>query len=97
MEKLKEKYSLTEKALQKFKKDIDLIHSNINAVQEYYEQFRSASIQSFEFSIDTLWKFTKLYLIEKFNSIFDAPNARLVFRECWQLNLINEDEFQSNK
>lgn len=93
MEKLSEKYLLAKRALQQFKEDLDLLDSNSNVVQEYYKQFRSSAIQSFEFSLDTLWKFAKLYLIEKFNIIFDAPSPRSVFRQCWQVNIMSEDEF----
>jgi hypothetical protein len=32
-------------------------------------------------------------LNEKFYCDFDDPGARILFRECWHLNLLSEDEF----
>lgn len=64
-------------------------------MKQYHEQFHSATIQSFKFSIDLTAKFTKLYLTEKFGTSFESPNPRLVFRECWNVNLMSEDEFNS--
>jgi hypothetical protein len=61
MEKLSDTHCLTEKAIQNLKKNLDVIHSNDNVVQQGYELFRSSAIKAFELSSNMLLKFTNLY------------------------------------
>jgi nucleotidyltransferase substrate binding protein (TIGR01987 family) len=93
MEELKKRYQVTYKSLKRFEQDIIYLDSKNNDIIKYYEQFRSSAIQSFECCVDTLWKFIKEYLVEVEKINFDSPTPRSVFRQCWILNLIDEDEF----
>lgn len=93
MEELRKRYSSTSKALNNLKKNIGLFVNEDPISFKYYEQCRSAAIQSFEFSLDTLWKFIKEYLIYIQRISFDTPTPKSVFRECWTINIINESEF----
>lgn len=51
---------------------------------------RDATIQRFEYTFESLWKFLKEYLKEKEGIICNSPKA--CFRELLGLGLLNEEE-----
>lgn len=93
MEELKKRYTSALKALYRLKQDTDYLANQDFIISKYYEQFRSSAIQSFECSVDTLWKFIKEYVVKTEGLIIDAPTPRSIFRECWKLKLIDQFEF----
>lgn len=51
---------------------------------------RDSIIQRFEYSIDTLWKYLKEYLLEKKG--VSQVHPKPIFRECFLAELLSEDE-----
>jgi nucleotidyltransferase substrate binding protein (TIGR01987 family) len=47
-------------------------------------------IKRFEYSIDTLWKYLKVYLLTKHG--VDQKSPKSVFRECLRVGIISEKE-----
>lgn len=95
MEELKKKQISALKALERLQQDIALLRSTNPVVHEFYIQFRSSAIQSFECSIDTLWKFLKDYLAKIEGLQLNTPTPRSVFKEAWAIQLMNEEDFNS--
>lgn len=58
--------------------------------QNILEALRDSAIQRFEYSIDTVWKYLKEYLLHKRGVAQTHPKP--VFRECFKANLLNEEE-----
>lgn len=54
---------------------------------------RDSTIKRFEYSIDTFWKFLKLYLEKKQSVVFQPPAPREVIRVAWQTGLMIEEEY----
>lgn len=61
--------------------------------KKYYKHIRNSEIQSFEFTIDTLWRFLKEYLLYAYKLNVDVPTPKKVFRECLNVLLIEQAEF----
>lgn len=68
-------------------KDYDL---NENEEEKEFIGYRDALIKRFEFSYDLTWKFLKQYLVERYSVEVNSPKK--VFQECFQQNLITEEE-----
>jgi len=47
-----------------------------------YRHIRSSAIQSFEFTIDTFWKFIKEYMAYKNHTVIENPSPRKIFLEA---------------
>ena len=58
-----------------------------------YNNLRDSAIQRFEYSIDGLWKYLKLYIQEQNKAQFESTTPRAILREAVNLNLITEDEY----
>jgi len=90
MEHLKLKYDQTQKALtsitvlQKEQEALGTVSSNLELA------LRDSFIKRFEYSIDTLWKYLKLYLQVKHGSEQKSPKT--VFKECFRVGIIDEEE-----
>ncbi len=94
MEAIKARYLAASNALKRLKEDIILLASNDPEHKKYHCQFRNSAIQSFEFSIDTLWKLVKDYLEYKHGIIVQTPTPRSVFREALAVNLVSKEELE---
>jgi len=95
MERLRLKYNTAKKAMERLKKGIDSL-SKVEKEEknkELYLTFRDSAIKRFELSVDTLWKYTKLYLNIKKGAIQNSPKS--VFKESLRCNLISESETKS--
>lgn len=94
MENLELKYEALQKALatlQNVLNDINiLMQCNINL-----NIIRDSIIKRFEYSIDTFWKFLKIYLeeIQKINVKVASPKE--VLRLSLQNNMITKDEYET--
>lgn len=93
MESLKIRFNAAQNALARLKDDLDILHTKDELHKKYYRQFRNSAIQSFEFSIDTLWKFVKEYLDYKYAIAIPTPSPRAVFRESVLVGVTTKDEF----
>ncbi len=89
MEKIMERYKTAQKTLKFLKKAID-DYENLQH-QEYIEHLRNSKIQSFEFCVETMWKFLKLYFRKAYGVELD-PGAKPIFRYCFKVNLVTEEE-----
>lgn len=94
METIKARYQSAQDALMRFKEDLDILHSKNPTATKYHRQFRNSAIQSFEFSLDTLWKFIKDFLAYKHTITIDAPTPRSIFRELIAIDLLTKEEFE---
>jgi len=89
MEKVVERFKIAEKSLNALKEAIDIYDSSTD--ERYIKHLRNSKIQSFEFSIDTLWKFLKIYFQRVFGADIKA-SPKAIFRYCLQFSFTNEDE-----
>lgn len=91
MERLKQRYMLTQKALVTLDKAVlDFSHSKPN--DPYFMALRDSLIQRFEYSIDTLWKFLKLYLEIK-HGMEAMASPKSVFKACLNVQIIDDKEY----
>ncbi len=81
MERLKERISQTEKALDAFDEVLKEPYSKI---------VRDAAIQRFEFTLETVWKLAQRYIL--LQSGIDAGSPKAVIRGCFQAQLLDETE-----
>ncbi|MBV8801857.1 MAG: nucleotidyltransferase substrate binding protein [Gammaproteobacteria bacterium] len=84
MERLKERISQTEKALNSFNEILNISYSKI---------VRDAAIQRFEFTLETIWKLAQRYIL--LQSGIDAGSPKAVIRGCFQAGLINEEQTET--
>jgi nucleotidyltransferase substrate binding protein (TIGR01987 family) len=91
MELIEKKYKIAVAALDNLKGAIDRLHGvDCCASEEEYRIFRDSEIKRFELSVDTLWKYLKVYLELKFGVIQSSPKT--VFRECLRVQLIKDEK-----
>lgn len=93
VEKLVERYKLTVKILNTLKEVLDL-KEKYGKDSLLYKPLRDSVIRRFEYSIDSFWKFIKLYLQEKQNVTFEEISPRLVFRVATDAKLIEIKEYE---
>lgn len=60
--------------------------------QDVYTELRDSAIQRFEFTLDTLWKATKEYLVQEYNITINPATPRKTFQEAANLGLINKKD-----
>ncbi len=84
MENLKEKLTLTKKALLALDEALKLPYSKI---------IRDASIQRFKLTLEAVWKLAQRYLILQEGIETGSPKG--VIRGCFQTNLLEEEETQT--
>ena len=58
-----------------------------------HKNLRDSAIQRFEYSIDTFWKFLKVFLHEAHQVVLETSTRREVFRSALDLALINKKEY----
>lgn len=62
--------------------------------QEYYLGMRDSAIQRFEYSIDTFWKFLKIYLQEYMKFDTESASPRAIVRDAVNANMLSTEEFE---
>jgi nucleotidyltransferase substrate binding protein (TIGR01987 family) len=92
MEKIKDRYEIAVQTLKTFKEALDILEQY--PTQEYYLFICDSAIQRFEYSIDTFWKFIKLYMTDILNITIDVASPRPILREAVNAKLLTEDEFK---
>ena len=91
MEQLKERYKDVTKAVKSLKVAIDkLVNPQYSEESEEYKTLRDSEVKRFEISVDTLWKYLKLYLEIKKGMIQTSPKP--VFRECLRAQIISDEK-----
>ncbi len=97
MERLKLKHEASLKALKILERKLAEIEKikliePIEGIskEQILESLRDSVIQSFEYSIDTLWKYLKEYILKK-KGVKQA-HPKPVFRECLKAGLITPEE-----
>ncbi|CAN5203967.1 HI0074 family nucleotidyltransferase substrate-binding subunit [soil metagenome] len=90
MERLTVRFEAAHKSVNRLGEDIELLETQ----KKFHRQFRNSAIQSFEFSMDTFWKFIKEYLEIKYIVTIPTPSPRSVFREATNLNVLTKSELQ---
>lgn len=93
MEKIKDRYEIALQTLNTLDEAIFLLEKNTK--QQYYLSFCDSVIQRFEYSIDTFWKFIKLYLVEILKVTIDIASPKIIIREAYNAGIITELEFES--
>ena len=90
MEKIKDRYEITLQTLSTLKDILD--KSEAGVPEEYALAVRDSIIQRFEYSIDTFWKFLKLYLQEHLKVTLESTTPRAIIREAINANLVSEED-----
>jgi len=90
MKRINLRYNTTKKALDSFKKSVEKLENAKQLTEEEYRTFRDSAVKRFEISVDTLWKYVKIYLEAKKGLVLNSPKP--IFRECLRTNLISESE-----
>lgn len=92
MEKLKLNYEKTKKAIKSIGKLLEKYKElkKLDPMLDLVTQ--EALIKRFEYSIDTLWKYLKLYLEKKHGVKQKTPKS--VFKEFLRIGLLDEDEIK---
>ncbi len=92
MEVLKKKHAAVTQALITLYEALEVLHDP--TYEKVYENLRDSAIQRFEYSIDMLWKFLKLYLQEKQSISLDIATPRAILRNVLDAGIINKEEYQ---
>ncbi len=91
MEKIKDRYDITLQTLSTLREVLDKYESG-KVPDEYILEVRDSIIQRFEYSIDTFWKFLKLYLQEYLKVTLESTTPRAIIREAINASLISEQD-----
>lgn len=89
----KKKYLSLTKALETLDESLQIINNPKN--QYLYESLRDSTIQRFEYSIDTFWKFLKIYIQEKEAIDLEASSPRIILRQAESIGIIDKKSYQS--
>ncbi len=95
METLRRRYEL----LHNTHDIIDTLYESLEIINNptykpIYRTCRDSVIQRFEYSIDSLWKFLKVYLQDELSVTFKVISPREVFRVASENKLISPEEFE---
>lgn len=93
MERLKQRYILTQKAFTTLDKAI-IDFSKSKSQDPYFMALRDSLIQRFEYSVDTFWKFLKQYLTDK-HGIDAIGSPKSVLKTCLDLKILDHKEYAS--
>jgi nucleotidyltransferase substrate binding protein (TIGR01987 family) len=83
----------SQQALNSLQEALEILHNDPDA-RKYYKHLRSSAIQSFEFSIDTLWKFIKEYLVFSYKISIPVSTPKAVFQEAFRVNFVDQQELE---
>ncbi|MCK5632567.1 HI0074 family nucleotidyltransferase substrate-binding subunit [bacterium] len=62
--------------------------------KKIHEILRDSAVQRFEYTIDSFWKFLKLYLQEKINIDVSAANPRETLKTALSAKVIIQEEYE---
>lgn len=91
MEELKIKKDILLQALSTFEESLEIM--NNPKYEEIYETTRDSAIQRFEYTIDSFWKFLKIYMQNQFDLVVKIDSPRSILREALNAQVITNKEF----
>jgi|SRR5579863_1003593 len=92
MASVEKRYLIASKVLTTLHNGIERYKKSLSQKESDSDYFRDALIQRFEYSIDTLWKFLKIYLQEKLHIPMEFNAPKVIIEECLNTNVINNTE-----
>ena len=92
MEKVIERRKMALQTLTTLKIVLDKLQGDVP--KEYRLELRDSAIQRFEYSIDTFWKFLKIYMQDYLKVSFESSAPRSVIREALNADLLSAEEFE---
>jgi len=92
MASLAKRHIMVSKALQTLGNGIERYKQSLANREQDSDYFRDALIQRFEYSIDTLWKFLKIYLQEQLQIPIEFNSPKAIIEECLHANVINKTQ-----
>ena len=92
MEALEKRYNTTLKALATLEHELMLAKNP--KYEELHETIRNSIIQSFEYSLDTFWKFIKNYLQDKLGINLEVISPKATIRNCLEAKIISAKEME---
>ncbi|HBR70305.1 TPA: nucleotidyltransferase [Candidatus Dependentiae bacterium] len=92
MKDLKPRYDTTKKAIGSFTIAVEKLKGADVLPEEEYRTLRDSAIKRFEISVDTLWKYLKIYLEVQKGVIHNSPKP--VFRECLRTGILSDKNTQ---
>lgn len=93
MEKITKRHDIALRTLVTLKKSIDKLKKE-SLSKDDYQMIRDSVIQRFEYSIDTFWKFLKLYLQEQLNTTLESVSPRAILHQALEANLLSIHEHE---
>lgn len=95
MEIIKVRHAALQKALLTLESGLTIFDNDEIMDHELYGLMRDGVIQRFEYSIDTFWKFLKLYIEIKHGVVVEPPSPRAVLRTSLTTQLVTQEELDS--
>ncbi len=92
MEKLNYKYQTLLKAQAAFERSLKLYKNPTSQGQAELEAYTASVIKHFELFFETLWKYLKLFLSQKYG--IEAVGSKTIFRACSDTKLITANELE---
>jgi len=92
MEKIVKRYDIALQTLATLKESLDTLHKDLS--EKEYRMIRDSVIQRFEYSIDTFWKFLKIYLQEHLQVTLESVSPRAILRQALEANLLSANEHE---
>ena len=90
MEQLNLKFNQTKKAIVSLGQVLKEMNNSKNLDSISHLIIQDSAIKRFEYSIDTLWKYLKLFLEEKHRVVQKSPKT--VFKELFRIGILTEQE-----
>ena len=94
MEKLIKRHAMALQTLATLKSVLDKLEKG-NVPEEYLLELRDSAIQRFEYSIDTFWKFLKIYLQDHLKMPVESAAPRAIIKDALGANLLSIEEFDT--
>lgn len=93
MESLEKRYHAVIQTLATLQESLQILEGPER--QQIYNVVRDSVIQRFEYSIDTFWKFLKIYLQDRQQVSFVLITPRAILKEAFNAGLLTETEFKT--
>lgn len=91
MERLNQRHQLLIKAIQSLKTVLTDIQE-LPSSHKYYAPLRDSTIQRFEYTVDTFWKFMREYVEKRFG-IVTLASPKAVIKSLLDAELINQEKY----
>jgi nucleotidyltransferase substrate binding protein (TIGR01987 family) len=89
METIKSRYEVLRKTLKTLESAIQLLENPKYA--EVYVSLRDSAIQRLEYSIDTFWKFLKIYMQDELKIDIALASPRAILRKAVDAKIFSDD------